>query len=445
MAPGQMFALIVGIDKYKSGSIWDLDSCVSDARRMNRWLMGDLRVPKENIRLLLDTEATKAGIETAFLSHLVNNPSIQRGDAILIYFAGHGSVMPSPPDWYSGILSSRKVHMPPKVQVLCPYDHDTKGPEGRIAGLSDRSLKALIRDVSQAKGDNITLIVDSSFTPPLNIRDRRHIRWTSTHKATPDDLRASLWQSAHGHRHETSGFHDAQTSTHTLVTACGPDQRAVEGKHGGRFTSAFLEAVKGISLHRTSYDHLVDRILTQAGEDLKDQHPICIGPDKTRFIFDATSFPPDDNYISIDILDTKADHFRVQVGPAHGIFNGDEMSIHSHNFSGPYNPSIGTVVVTEVHPTWCLVRRRTNSAPIGTGSWVRVNHRRTRSNSWLTTSSVLLPWTRGKEGEGRRSITSKPPHSLDEKSLISAYQDQSPEEGLIGHPSLLCRCFNGIF
>ncbi|KAK0212903.1 caspase domain-containing protein, partial [Desarmillaria ectypa] len=376
---GQMFALVIGIDKYKSGSIWDLDSCVSDARRMNRWLMSDLGVPKENICLLIDAEATKAGIETTFLSHLVNNPSIQRGDAILIYFAGHGSLMPSPPDWYSCILSSRKVHTPPKVQVLCPYDHDTKGPEGRISGLSDRSLKALIWDLSQAKGDNITLIVDSSFTPPLKIRDRRHIRWTSTHKATPDDLRTSLWPSAHGQRHETSGFHDAQTSTHTLVIACGLNQTAVEGKHGGKFTSAFLEAAKGIPLHRTSYDHLVDRMLSQAGEDLKDQRPICIGPDKTRFIFDTTLFPPDESYISIVILAAKADYFRVEVGPAHGIFNGNEMSIHSYNFSGPYNPSIGTVVVTEVHPTWCLVRRRTNSIQIETGCWARVNHRRTRS------------------------------------------------------------------
>lgn len=440
-----MFALVIGIDKYKSGSIWDLDSCVSDAQRMNRWLMNDLRVPKENTRLLLDTEATKAGIEAAFLSHLVNNSSIQRGDAILIYFAGHGSLMPSPPDWYSGILSSRNVHTPPKVQVLCPYDHDTKGPEGRIAGLSDRSLKALIRDLSQAKGDNITLIVDSSFAPPLNIRDRRHVRWTSTHKATPDDLRSSLWQSAHGQCHETCGFHDAQALTHTLVTACGLNQRAIEGKHGGKFTSAFLEAAKGISLHRTSYNDLVDRMLSQAGEDLKDQRPICIGPDKTRLIFNATPFPPDENYISIDIPLAKANHFRVQVGPAHGIINGDEMSIHSHNFSGPYNPSIGTVVVTEVHPTWCLVRRRTNSAQIGTGCWARVNHRRTRSNSWLsTTSSVLLPWTRGKEEEGRRLPTPKPSYSLDEKSMISSYQEQAPEE-ITSCPSLLCRCFNGIF
>ncbi|EGO00098.1 hypothetical protein SERLA73DRAFT_88957, partial [Serpula lacrymans var. lacrymans S7.3] len=146
------FALIIGIDDYKSGSIWNLQSCCDDAIRVKQWLIQELLVPKPHISTLLNNDATKRRIEDVFMAHFVNNPDIQRGDAMIIYFAGHGSSVPRPRDWGEGKFAS--------VQVLCPYDHDTRGPEGRVAGISDRSLNAMLAELCKVKGDNITLILD---------------------------------------------------------------------------------------------------------------------------------------------------------------------------------------------------------------------------------------------------------------------------------------------
>ncbi|KAF9051082.1 hypothetical protein BDZ89DRAFT_977264 [Hymenopellis radicata] len=317
----QMFALVIGIDNYKSGSIWNLDSCVSDARRMSRWLTSDLGIPKSHIRLLLDEEATLQNMEASFLEHLVNNKNIHKGDAILLYFAGHGSLVKAPGDWYDTKMPGREV------QVLCPFDHDTKAPSGRIAGLSEPSLTALLAELSLVKGDNITLIIDSCFSPPSNKRDRRHIRWTPTQKATAEDLRSCMWKGA-GTPAEPLGFYNTRITSHILLAACGTNETAAEGKDGGKFTSAFLDAVRTVPLRRSSYNRLVENVVEQTGDD---QRPICLGT-TSRLVFGSTPFVPNAAFRSVSIHDEKL--FRVEAGSIHGIAKGHELSIHSHNYSG---------------------------------------------------------------------------------------------------------------
>lgn len=237
----RVFALIVGIDNYKSGNIWNLHSCVDDAKCMKRWLIDGLNTPKDQIRVLLDNQATKQNIEDSFMEHLVNNPAIERNDAIIIYFAGHGSSLAAPPDWF------QEVEYAAEVQVICPYDHDTNATQGRIAGISDRSLHALIDVLSSTKGNNITLILDCCFSSPQtprNVLDRRITRWTRTTKAVPDDLYRGLWSAARGKPHTSHlGFFNHSLTTHTLLAACCLEDKAVEGKEGGKFTTSLIRAI----------------------------------------------------------------------------------------------------------------------------------------------------------------------------------------------------------
>jgi uncharacterized caspase-like protein len=157
-----VFALLVGIDTYKSGSIWNLNSCASDVSAFKRYLTNTLSVPRTHIRTLLDGAATLRHIEDVFVSHLVNNPQIQHGDTLIVYFAGHGSRVSTPAGW--------SEEGSPNTDVLCTYDFDTvdeKG-DGRVAGLSNRSMHALLRELAESKGDNITLVLDCSFSPPTH-------------------------------------------------------------------------------------------------------------------------------------------------------------------------------------------------------------------------------------------------------------------------------------
>ncbi|KAF8844302.1 hypothetical protein BDN67DRAFT_895037 [Paxillus ammoniavirescens] len=358
----RVFALLIGIDDYKSGRIWNLEACADDARRMKQWLMQDLHVPSSNVAVLLNRQATKRHIEDTFMSHLVNNPEISQGDALLLYFAGHGSSMSAPRDWCEG--------KPRHVQVLCPYDHDTKGPEGRVAGISDRSLYAMLGELSAVKGDNITLILDCSFSSPQlagNAHDRRGVRCTLTEKARKEDLFSGLWRGAIGKKFNGEhGFYQDDTQSHTLLAACKPGEMATEWKEGGRFTQEFLATKKSVPLHQLNYFELCER-LRPAGN--VSQHPVCFGQHKDRVIFDGIPFVPDMNFVPVE---GENDGLRLHMGAIHGVVEGTEFSVHPHNRHGSLNPSLDNFRVYKVHPTWSLARRKSTNKRGGRGSWARI-------------------------------------------------------------------------
>src|SRR5260370_39889753 len=285
-----VFALIIGIDQYKSSKIWNLSSCVDDAFKMRHWLINDLHITRDHICTLTDSKATKGAIEDAFMSHLVNNPSIMTGDSIIIYFAGHGSSSIAPDRWQNG--------NPLHVEMLCPYDHGIRVRGGRVAGLTDWSLYAMISELSEAKGDNITLILDCCFSPVRN-RSRSSARlytgWTSSGMGlTSDDLYAGLWRGALGRRlpFEGHGFYQKAINSHVTIFACSQGESAIEDKEGGRFTMAFLEAKDERPFHRTSYEQLISSLTIHGG----DQNPVFLGKHPNRILFDGTAFTPHHHY-----------------------------------------------------------------------------------------------------------------------------------------------------
>src|SRR5262245_49041304 len=61
-----LWALLVGINVYRSAEIRPLRGCVNDVQAMKVFLMNQLNVPEGHIRVLTDQEATRAGILAAF-------------------------------------------------------------------------------------------------------------------------------------------------------------------------------------------------------------------------------------------------------------------------------------------------------------------------------------------------------------------------------------------
>ncbi|KAI0268850.1 hypothetical protein BC834DRAFT_656941 [Gloeopeniophorella convolvens] len=358
-----VFALIIGIDQYKSSKIWNLSSCIDDAFNVKRWLTDDLHVPRDHICTLLDGKATQAAIEDAFMSHLVNNPAIETGDSIVIYFAGHGSNTVAPDGWRNG--------NPLHVETLCPYDHGTRVREGRVAGITDWSMQAMLSELSEAKGDNITLILDCCFSPARSRLGaaRKSTRWTpSSHKITADDLYTGLWRGALGRKvsPEGHGFYQKATSSHVTILACDQGERAMEDKEGGRFTRALLEAKDTKSFHRTSYGQLVGDLFIHG----ESQHPVCVGKNKKRILFGGTPFTPDTRFVPAASAEKGV--IRISAGAIHGVVEGTEFSLHEHNVRGSLNPAIATLQATSVHPTWCLSKIKTAvEAPVAEG-WARV-------------------------------------------------------------------------
>lgn len=399
----RVFALIIGIDNYKSGGIWNLHSCVDDARRIRSWLVNDLNVPEDQICTLLDKKATKNNIEDHFMSHLTNNRSIEKGDAILIYFAGHGSLIPAPEGWFQPGKTGKKNR---NVEVLCTYDYEIKATHGRIAGISDKSMRAMLSELSQAKGDNITLILDTCFSPGRDIEHRGDTRSTPTTKATSDDLYRCLWSGARGRPYEAPHGFLTQQNSHVCLAACGNGGQAIEGKNGGRLTHCLLELVSELSLHRLSYNCLLDRLQQGMPEN---QQPVCHGLRKERILFDAIPFSTDAQFLFATLEND--DRFRIEAGLIHGLIEGSELSLHLHNHRCSKNPSFSTVVVEDLHPTWCFARPQNTKTSLPRICWARItqwnNRRPFRVNLKATFTSFIRMWKFSRTFNAKGGSTSR--------------------------------------
>ena len=92
------------------------------------------------LKVLKNSKATKDGILKALKEHFLVNNQINRGDAMIIYFAGHGSQIQTP-----------------KIEVLCPFDYDhTKDV---FTGIKDIDFRGHLEELAKTKGDNIVKIL----------------------------------------------------------------------------------------------------------------------------------------------------------------------------------------------------------------------------------------------------------------------------------------------
>jgi hypothetical protein len=135
-----IFALVVGINNYQYGTPPTLRGCVNDSKIVFAYLKDTLHVPEANIVLLHNEQATRETILTTFETHFIHNSAITRDDAIIFYFAGHGSRQRAPVDWHSE--DSR-------VETICPYD------VAKASGIPDYTLTSLLRQLAFHKGNNI--------------------------------------------------------------------------------------------------------------------------------------------------------------------------------------------------------------------------------------------------------------------------------------------------
>jgi len=89
--PGKIYAVIVGISKYESTGIPQLEFAHRDAQVFADYLKSKAggSVPEENIRLLLNENATYAAIYDA-MNWLLE--TCQKDDLVYFYFSGHGDV-----------------------------------------------------------------------------------------------------------------------------------------------------------------------------------------------------------------------------------------------------------------------------------------------------------------------------------------------------------------
>ncbi|KAJ7885549.1 hypothetical protein B0H14DRAFT_2563874 [Mycena olivaceomarginata] len=183
-----------------------------DGNPMFEYLTQHLSVPKDHVRHVLGSDPKRI---LAALHSLVKNPAITRGSPIIIYIS-HQSERNGDSEWIG--------------------DNEQ--------GLSYAMFFELVRRISETKGENVAVILDTNF-PAL----------------------------------ETGSEHESEP--HVLLTACSTGQSP---KRGRLFTQELLSSLEQAAADKLSYEEVVKNV----AKNLKPyQTPNCLGTFKRRSIFNG--------------------------------------------------------------------------------------------------------------------------------------------------------------
>lgn len=224
-------ALLIGIDAYeRDPHITPLSGAVNDARAMRRFLIESGHYRPEEIRLLLDGAATRAGILSAIEEWLIRGT--RPGERAFLFFAGHGYQVGSVvnPGDLDQVLISADTHL------------DSQGVLRDF--VRDKELDALLRRLSDR---TVTVVVDSCHaglmtrsTTTLPVRAPRAL-WAAQQRLGTLP-RAQVTRSAAGAPRAAEPLLES-TPDRTVWAAVSPNQLAFEEGGSGLFTSLFIRGL----------------------------------------------------------------------------------------------------------------------------------------------------------------------------------------------------------
>ena len=220
-------ALLVGINDYKS--ISDLKGCVNDVTNMRSILKSYFNFSNTNVRVLLDSRATKQGILDR-LQWLTSGA--KTGDFLFFHYSGHGSQIRD-----RGLKDELSDNMD---ELICPYDMDWNG-----TFITDDDLNAIFSKLP--KGVLLEVVMDSCHSGTV-LRDAdlgRPPELGPTHESRPRFLPPPLDVVC---RHE--GEEDQLKPTkrimrrgeavhHILWAGCKDSQTSADAYIGGSYNGAF--------------------------------------------------------------------------------------------------------------------------------------------------------------------------------------------------------------
>ncbi|KAK0219794.1 caspase domain-containing protein [Armillaria nabsnona] len=352
----KIFALIIGINDYGHDGLYNLKGAVTDAKRFEKFLRAKLKVPDMNISYLHDKKATRSAIIKAFRS-LENNKAIVKNDAaIIIYYAGHGSVVEKPKAWEDWFAPDDRIEM------LCPADmtlSDSDLPENRrVEGIPDRTISRLLLDLSTAKGDNITLILDCCHSAGMNRgvgiggpdptsqhRSRRlfHDQIKVSAKCDSDIYSRPIdrYRPCDGDEIQVTCFSGSLWDSHVLLAACSRHQYAWEVHEEGLFTTALLKVLEEDTAHELTYQSLMHRLHMP-----KYQRPHWDGRHSYRRLFGPPEEAADGHRILCCRIRQKT-RFALQSGSLLGTTEGSEFEMFKPDLVSDTQP-FATASVVEV-------------------------------------------------------------------------------------------------
>ena len=252
-------ALLVGINAYPNPSN-NLRGCINDIVDMEYFIASKNKIyPKENIRTLTDSRATKKGILTA-LNWLLLGASA--GDQLLFQYSGHGAQLPS---------SSPTIEKDGLDEIICPYDF--RGEAAAETAISDKEFASIFAKIPQ--GVHFVWISDSCHSEDLS---RKHKIVEANETNSNYDLKDTRFRRFNykDSTQETEAIApiaclgSAATPLHgALLSGCASYQLSADAYINNRFNGAFtLYLIKNLSLY--GQDASMKEIVKYVNIDLMD-------------------------------------------------------------------------------------------------------------------------------------------------------------------------------
>ncbi|KAL0954613.1 hypothetical protein HGRIS_003573 [Hohenbuehelia grisea] len=317
------WALVIGINEYEKLES-PLKGAVADTEDVVKYLRDTLRVPDRNIKCLHDKEATRQEILRC-LTEMVDDSRINPGDAILIYYAGHGAQCRPPQEWPTDAAY---------IQMICPYNFDPNPVPGDedAQGILDVVIGKHLSELAEAKLNNITVILDSCYSGSATRGGllARGVKLSPEYQlhtsAIPDNVSAgTTTRGANGNRK----LQYADMGSHVLLAACSERQLAHESQGRGRFTSVlmnYLRSVKDIST--LTYEQVVTNLppLTDARSE-PIQSPQCVGSYKSARLFSSRALTQSRGRLLYRVLKLR-ESIKLEAGQVQGVTEGAIFEVY---------------------------------------------------------------------------------------------------------------------
>ncbi|KAJ7122210.1 hypothetical protein C8R44DRAFT_671165 [Mycena epipterygia] len=364
---GQVFALIIGIDKYMATDAFTtLEGCVNDAKLFRDFLTTfcELRGLQPHIKFLVDEAATRATILSTFQSHFLANPAIPDNGKtpMIFFFAGHGSRI---------VATDNRLSADNMVETICPCDERTESGGEYVHGIPDYVLGWLLRNIARKKGDNITVILDSCHSGGIARDDGIPRNAKIPSRPVPLELDSHLCEDVS----QTLQSWSRSSASYVLLAACCQGESARELAEGdstvhGRFTKSLVSRLHAAPLGNITYIELLDG-LSWAG-----QNPHCTGLYRRRLVFssnDPASGPRSLLLKRLENLPHAVQSFKVSIGSLEGVLDRTEFSVCTdQDVDGSMSKLRLVVSTVRIHET--ILRPADDQPPVPEGARVVVTN-----------------------------------------------------------------------
>lgn len=266
-------ALLVGINAYPNPNN-NLRGCINDIVDMEYFIASKNKIyPKENIRTLTDSKATKKGILTA-LNWLLLGASA--GDQILFQYSGHGAQIPS---------KSHAIEKDGLDEIICPYDFN--GEDAAETAISDKEFAKIFAKIPQ--GVHFVWISDSCHSEDLS---RKHEIVESNYDLKDTRFRRFNYKDSE-QQVEAIAPIASLVSTDSplhgaLLSGCASHQLSADAYINNRFNGAFTHyLIKNLSLYGqdASMQDIIKYVNIDLMENDYDQNPQSEGILATQKFF----------------------------------------------------------------------------------------------------------------------------------------------------------------